>query len=306
MRTIILRATCVFTILMGCNKDEDPPIDSNVLTSSTEIAISKIWSQEPSGFTYPIDIRIPSGTMPIDGYPVCILLHGNGGNGNQIISQFSEVLECHVLVAPTGYKNSWNLCEENSDAPDIEMVDDLVNTLQTYSNLNLNKIRVLGFSNGAGLANSVLIENTYAGIDLVCAIVSHLNEPQYHSDNFYKIPSDTDSSTAYCAYSEAVNPIPSRKYLSISNYNDPIIPYSGGSSVVGLNFLHAEAAAHAIATNQGYTGSMLSDLGTPIGTPVVYEYSYLSGNVVHLKGDAQHSINSTQEEYVKSFFGDCL
>ena len=306
MRKIILRATCVFTILMGCNKDEDPPIDSSVLTSSSEIAISKIWSQEPNGYNYPIDIRIPSGTMPIDGYPVCILLHGNGGNGNQIISQFSEVLECYVLVAPTGYKNSWNLCAENSDAPDIEMVDDLVNTLQTYSNLNLNKIRVLGFSNGAGLANSVLIENTYAGIDLVCAIVSHLNEPQYHSDNFYKIPSDTDSSTAYCGYSEAVNPISSRKYLSISNHNDPIIPYSGGSSVVGLNFLHAEAAAYAIATNQGYTGSMLSDSGTPIGSPIVYEYSYLSGNVVHLKGDAQHSINSTQEAYIKSFFDDCL
>ena len=56
--------------------------------------------------------------------------------------------------------------------------------MQKYPYLNPNKIRVLGLSNGAGLANSVFIENKNEGIDIVVAIVSHLNEPQYHQDNF--------------------------------------------------------------------------------------------------------------------------
>ena len=38
----------------------------------------------------------------LGGYPVAILLHGNGGNGNQIIFNVKNTLECHV---PTGYQN---------------------------------------------------------------------------------------------------------------------------------------------------------------------------------------------------------
>ena len=60
-----------------------------------------------------------------------------------MINQFSSVLDRHVLIAPTGYLNSWNICAERSDAPDIEMVDELVNTLANYSNINLNKTRIL-------------------------------------------------------------------------------------------------------------------------------------------------------------------
>ncbi|MCH2044881.1 MAG: T9SS type A sorting domain-containing protein [Saprospiraceae bacterium] len=278
---------------------------SQNLTNNTNIEITKSWSQEPNGYTYPIAIEVPSSSIPTTGYPVCILLHGNGGNGSQFVNQFSDVLECHVLVAPTGYMNSWNICAENSDAPDVEMVGDLVDSIQSYSNINPNKIRILGFSNGAGLANSVFIENTDTGVDIICAVVSHLNEPQYHLDDFYKTAIDTDSSLSYCGYSQSSTPLSSRKYLSISNDNDPIIPYTGGYSMVGLDFLHAEDAIFAIAQNQGYTGNIISGAGTAIGNPVVFEYSYLSGNVVHIRGNAQHSMNPSQEDYIKSFFEDC-
>lgn len=229
------------------------PIIANAqqLTKNTSINITKSWSQQPNGYTYPFDISVPTSNMPSGGFPVCLLLHGNGGNSGQIINQFSNVLECHVLVALTGYMNSWNVCAEDSDGPDIEMVNDLVDSLQLYTNVNPNKIRILGFSNGAGLANSVFIENTNSGIDIVYAIVSHLNEPQYHSGNFYEIGSDTDSTAAYCGYNIVSNPLSTRKYLSISNDNDPIIPYSGGYSMVGLDFLNAEDAAYTISQNQG-------------------------------------------------------
>ncbi len=304
MRLLITALALCF--LVSCTKDSDSDsiVDSTAITSSTTIMITKSWSEAPSGYRYPIDVRVPTSEMPQDGYPVCILLHGNGGNGTQIMDDFSNTLACHVLVAPTGYMNSWNLCSENSNAPDIEMVQDLIDSIQTYTNINSNKIRILGFSNGAGLANSVFIENTDAGVDIVCAIVSHLNEPQYHSENFYKIGSNTDSSMPFCGYDAIADPIKTRKYLSISNDNDPIIPYLGGYSMVGLDFLNAEDAAFYIAQNQGHTGNMSSAIA--IGDPVVYAYEYLSVNVVHVKGSAAHSINATQKEYISSFFSGCL
>ena len=287
---------------------------SQVLTNNTSISITKTWPSQPSGYTYPINILVPQGAVPQDGFPVCILLHGNGsGNlsnlaGPPMLSQqqFGSVLPCHILVAPTGYQNSWNICSENSDAPDVEMINELVNNLQGYSNVNPNKIRILGTSNGAGLANRIFIENTNPGIDIVCAVVSHLNDFQYHLGDFYKPSGITNSSSSYCGYDIVSKPLSSRKYLSISNVNDQLIPYNGGLSNIGATFLPAETAAHIIATHKGYTGSILTS-GTTIGTGSleITEYSYLFGDVVHLKGSAQHQANPTQKNYITDYFSDC-
>ena len=277
---------------------------SSNLTSSTSISIKKTWSQQPNGYTYPMNIFVPSGAVPQGGFPVCILLHGNGGNGPGMVNQFLSTLSCHILVAPSGYLNSWNICAENSDAPDVEMIQDLVNNLQGYTNVNPNKIRILGSSNGAGLANRVFIENTNPGIDIICAIVSHLNEPQYHSGNFYKPGNTTDPSGSFCGYNVLATPLKSRKYLSISNDNDNLIPYLGGTSVVGVSFLAAETAALTIAKYKGHTNNIIAT-GVTIGDPSITEFSYLSGDVVHLKGNAMHGTNATQRSYIKKYFSDC-
>jgi poly(3-hydroxybutyrate) depolymerase len=289
---------------------------SQVLTNNTSISITKTWTSQPSGYTYPINILVPQGAVPQGGFPVCILLHGNGsGNlsnlaGPPMLSQqqFGSVLPCHILVAPTGYQNSWNICAENSDAPDVEMINDLVNILQTYTNVDTNKIRILGTSNGAGLANRVFIENTNAGIDIICSVVSHLNDFQYHSGDFYKPSGVSDPSSSNCGYDVVSKPLSSRKYLSISNTNDNLIPYNGGFSPnIGATFLPAETAAHIIATHKGYTGSILTS-GTTIGSGnlAITAYSYLSGDVVHVKGTAGHQANATQKNYIKVYFSDCV
>lgn len=288
---------------------------SQVLTNNTSISITKTWTSQPSGYTYPINILVPQGAVPQGGFPVCILLHGNGsGNlsnlaGPPMLSQqqFGSVLPCHILVAPTGYQNSWNICAENSDAPDVEMINDLVNILQTYTNVDTTKIRILGVSNGSGLTNRVFIENTNPGIDMVCAIVSHLSDFNYRSGIFYKPNAATTSSVNLnCGYNVPVSPLTSRKYLSISNTNDSLIPYLGGTSVVGATFLPAETAAFNIATYKGYSGSILTS-GTTTGTGnlTITAYSYLSGDVVHLKGAAGHQVNATQKNYITNYFSDC-
>jgi poly(3-hydroxybutyrate) depolymerase len=290
---------------------------SQVLTPSTSISITKTWPTKPSGYTYPIAISVPSGTVPPGGFPVCILLHGNGSQNLGSLAgppmlgpgQFGAVLPCHILVAPTGFENSWNICSENSDAPDVDMINDLVNILQTYTtNVNPNKIRILGVSNGSGLTNRVFIENTNLGIDMVCAIVSHLSDFNYRSGIFYKPNTATTSSVnVNCGYNVPVSPLTSRKYLSISNTNDNLIPYLGGTSVVGATFLPAETAAFNIATYKGYSGGILtSGTTTGTGTLAITAYSYLSGDVVHVKGTAGHQANATQKNYIKDYFSDCV
>ena len=330
-----LTSLCLLSLFISCDNSDDPvavndtsvtdednttddstddsmdEISTQILTSSSNIEITKSWTEEPDGYTYPMTISVPTDTMPSDGFPVCILLHGKsapemveGENGAKMIQQWSTVLTNHALVAPSGYKGTWNLCVEESKAADIEMVDTLVLLLQQYTNINPDKIRILGHSNGAGLTNSVFIENRNPGIDAVCAVVSHLNTSQYHLDNFYKQGNVTDSSMAYCGYDEiAEAPLTSRRYLNISNDNDDQIPYSGGyKSDKGLEFLHAQDAIYIIAQNHGYDGAKLPEAGIPIGTPVVFEYPYLEGEVVHIRGNAGHDTNVTQDNYIKDFF----
>ena len=304
LKITLIFATAVFFSCLKKSNDKlnftDEP--DNKLTSLTEIIIEKTWAQQPNGYVYPIEIKVPESVEPIEGFPICVLLHANGSNGRRIINQFSSVLDDHILIAPTGYLNSWNICDERSNAPDLEMVDELVNLLSNYSNINLNKIRILGSSNGAGLANNIFIQNENPNIDIICAVVSHLNIPQYHDNNFYKYSTVTNPMSAFCGYEEITNPISSRKYLSISNINDPTIPYLGGNSKVGLDFLNAEDAIFYIAKNQGFTGEKLPPEGSALGNPIIFEYSYLSGYVVHIKGNAMHSINPSQLDYLRTFF----
>ena len=308
-----MKKLSIFLIILfyfGCSTSQEEQNDSlisdelradNKLTSSSEIIIQKSWNEQPNGYIYPISIKVSESIQPSEGFPVCILFHGNGSNGESMINQFSSILNDHILIAPTGYLNSWNICDE-SNAPDTEMVAELISALGDYSNINLNKIRILGNSNGAGLANNIFIQNKNPNIDLVCAVVSHLNISQYHNNNFYKNLLETNPLSPFCGYDEIATPISSRRYLSISNINDPTIPYLGGNSNVGLDFLNAEDAIFYIALNQGFTGDKLRSSGTPLSDPVIFEYSYLSGNVVHIKGNAEHSVNSSQLEYIKNFF----
>ena len=273
---------------------------SEELTNSTQINISKTWSQEPLGWTYPIDINIPDVNEPEHGFPICILIHGFGGNGENTLLGWDGFIQDHILVAPTGYMNCWNISDEPSEAPDVEMIDDLVEQLQTYDNVNPNQIRIIGSSNGSALANRVFIENNNPGIDIVCAIVSQLSEAQYHDSNFYYPSGNTGGNQEFDGYDIMTIPIEGRKYLNIGNTNDQLIPYYGGPAV-GVNFINSLDAIFVIANSQGYQGNQLSDEGEQIGSSSVYKYPYLLNQVVHLKGDAGHGINATQREYIIDF-----
>ncbi len=280
-------------------------LQAQVLTEDTNLDITLSWSQFPNGYTYPVSIIIPEGETPDNGFPACILLHGNGGNGAQMAQSFSEVLECHILIAPTGYANSWSICNEESTGPDVDMVSQLVDLLKGFDNVDETRIRLLGGSNGSGLVNNIFIQNDDPAIDRVCGFVSQLNEPQYHEDAFY-YPTDEPLPTAdFCGYEHSKTPLAGRKYLSICNDNDNLIPFAGGPSPVGVSFLPAELAIYLIAQSQGYAGDALPPGGVPVGSPLIFEYVYLDGDVILVRGNANHGLNSAQTAYIKDFFEDC-
>lgn len=281
------------------------PAQAQELTDSTSIEITRSWHQEPGGWTYPVSIRVPEGPVPQGGFPVCILLHGNGGNGPGMLNGFAGALQCHALVAPSGYEASWNICGENSDAPDVEMIGELVDTLQVFTNVNPNMIRVLGFSNGSALANRVLIENDDPGIEAIAAVVSQLTEGQFHEDTFHGPGGETDPDLPLCGYDQPATVTTGRRYLGISNQDDPVIPYFGGESIVGISFVDAWSAAWEIARTQGYAGPPLGGTGQQIGNTNVYVYAYLEGDVTLLRGYAGHGINDTQRDYLVEFLRDC-
>jgi poly(3-hydroxybutyrate) depolymerase len=280
------------------------PANAQNITDNTTINLHKTWSQQPNGYSYPISIHVPSGPVPAAGFPVCILLHGNGGNGPGMVNDFSNKLSCHILVGPSGYLNSWNISNESSEAPDVEMVSDLLDSLKLYNNIDSTRIRLIGTSNGSALCNRVFIENKDPAIDIVCAIVSHLSTAQYHNNEFYYPSGATGGSAPYSGYDTPTTPIVGRKYLGISNTNDGLIPYNGGSSV-GVTFLPAQESIFRIAQSQGYTGTQLGSNGTQLGNTNVYEYNYLNNRVVHLNGDAGHTTNQDQIDYLKVFIDDC-
>ena len=274
------------------------PATAQDLTGASDLSLVQSWSQEPDGWTYPVIVSVPPGPVPDGGYPVCILLHGNGGAGGGIMFQTSTWLQDHIRIAPTGYLNSWNLCGEASEAPDIAMLDDLIDQLLTFDNVDPNHIRILGSSNGAGLANQAFIELDHPGLDAIVGFVSQMNEPQFHQGAFHRPSGETFGPAPFCGYDEVVVPAQGRRYLNICNTNDNVIPYGGGPAV-GNVFLPAEFAIHQVALQQGHIGPAVT--GEPIDGTDLVEFSYLDGDVVLLQGNAVHAANQDQIDYAQAF-----
>lgn len=299
MRTNLCVTLCVLSTLVVAGQTTAEDLDDE-----TAITITKSWSQEPGGWTYPMAIRIPDGDVPAGGFPTCILLHGNGGNGPGMLPGFGKLLDDHVLVAPSGYQSSWNICRENSKAPDVEMMADLIDRLGEFDNLNERAIRILGVSNGASLANRVFIEDDDESVDAVCAVVSQLSDAMARGGNYYRPTTSPDPKLPFCGFLTEVAPATGRRYLGISNENDRIIPYEGGWSPVGIAFLDSKVATYEVARSQGYAGEADLGDGVEIGNTNVFKYGYLEDRVVHLRGFALHGMNDTQRDFIQQFLAD--
>lgn len=276
------------------------------LLTSTNITITKSWFQQPNGFTYPIAVRVPNiNSLDNKRIPVAILLHGLGSNGESILNEWNSTLPDHILIAPTGYQNSWNIATEASKAPDVSMLQDLCTKLKSYNNVDGQKIRILGFSNGAALAQRAYVQLDEQGVDQIVAIASQMGSFAYRDDNFY-IPS-IESSTGINNSNYPIIKIPfrPRKVITFHGVNDSTIPYNGGFHSFGYTFLSAQANAFAIAKGQGYIlpTQIADNVGaSDIGGTFKYTYDTPHGDVLHYKYPEGHTVPASVKTLVSNNF----
>ena len=80
-----------------------------MLQGASDLNLEQSWPQEPDGWTYPVAVSRADGrsARPKD-FPWGSCCTAMGGNGFQMLNLGGNLLTDHILVAPTGYLNSWN------------------------------------------------------------------------------------------------------------------------------------------------------------------------------------------------------
>ena len=294
---------------------------SGILSTASQLEITKEWKaimitppwKDPATtglYQYTSELYIPTNEAGPTGYPVMICLHGNGGTGNVINDAIYSTLGDHIRVGPNGFFNSWNIVDENSNAPDIEYLRNLIKLLKTFTNVDSTRIRISGISNGAALACRAFVEIDDPAVDLIIPIVSQFH--QYEVNNFTQFfePTDhldTNGSLADYGYSNQKVPATGRKILMMQNTNDTIIPYNGGSGV-GIQFIGARLCTYRMAQAMGWTGGEQNSGLTYQGDAATQLFRYnINGNqneVVHCASNGGHGINAKMitlfEEWVES------
>ena len=241
--------------------------------------------------------------MPTQGsgpYPVAILLHGSGGNGAAMVNQFANTLPGHILLGVQGYGNTWNISNETSNGPDIEMLTELIDSVKPFMNVDETKIRIIGTSNGGALALRAAVEIDDTGVDAIICLISQTNTDQYRGGYFYYPADEELTGDAYNndGYDTQKNPLPQRRIAQCNGRTDSTVPYNGGN-FVGMTFLSAANSAYAFAQKQGYVGNASS--GAVYGTASnIVDY----GNVVFLNDNVGHTVSADMLYFVNKYLED--
>ena len=262
-----------------------PAADSSATAKelkSGEYFITQTWSQE-TDYKRPYYVNVPSGdnAKPL---PVFICLHGNGGNAKGMIRGYTRpgaaLAKKYIVIAPNGYKASWNIVSERSKADDRGFIEAIIKEISKYPNVQKDNVSILGNSNGAALVNQIACETKLTCIRNYISAVSPLNGYQHDGKNFKAKGADNN-------YKAIARPLTGKRLMNISGTNDGLIPYKGGPSRAipakggKLPFVDAEESIFLWAKQMGYKGKKLT---SPTKTDGKLEiFSYLDGAVIHYK-----------------------
>ena len=154
----------------------DPP-----QLNSGEFFVTQSWSQEKS-FERPYYVRVPDAQDKQRQLPVLIFLHGNGGNAREAMRGFirgrGKIASHYVMVFPQGYRESWNIVSERSQADDLGFIEAIVLKLATFENVDPNNFTIMGASNGAAMVNQLAIESRLPNIRNYIAASLHCSNNQ--------------------------------------------------------------------------------------------------------------------------------
>ena len=261
---------------------EEVPIVENSSTTNNQLSSSEIqsfkinqsWSQQPDGYERSVFYKYPENDN--NNNPVAILLHGAGGDAQIEISEYSYLVN-HILVAPQGYDDSWNIAKESSKAPDADFISKIIIELKTFENIDTDQISIIGHSNGAALINQLLIEFESESFKTAVFTFCQLNTFQYREESFWS-RSNIDSEEHDLQVSPPSN---NRSILSFAGTEDTACPYYGGEGIYGYNFVNAEDAAFIWAKTFGYEGDKIENPIEELEN--FFKFSYMDGKVTHFR-----------------------
>ena len=127
-------------------------------------------------------VSVPTGVAPAEGWPLVIMCHGTGGQGDKFyeISKWKELgqLKNFISVFPSALQyciiedsvptvtTKWNckdipeiLCPNQNIKDDVLFISSMIDSLiKNFPNINTQKIYFSGFSNGSCFGSKLSIE----------------------------------------------------------------------------------------------------------------------------------------------------
>ena len=241
------------------------------LSDVSQLSHTQSWSQETSYKRVAL-IKYPNSDA--QSHPVLVVLHGANSNAYSMMSRYLN-LDNYILVALQGYDNRWNIQTESTEADDLDYIENIINQLKTYSDVDANNISLLGSSNGAAMVNRAMIELPAGTFKNAITLASQLSTDQYNNNTFWG--DDNNDGVYDTSYTLSQD----LRVLSLHGTGDTTIPYNGGTvNWLGRTFLEARQSNLILAQALGYTGNLASST-TPFSNSNIVKYEYLSGDVIH-------------------------
>ncbi|MBX3221027.1 MAG: hypothetical protein KF795_10955 [Labilithrix sp.] len=127
---------------------------------------------------------VPAGYAPSLSYPLVYVLHGHGGNGAQArraMDLESAAGGKALFLYPDGLGGGWDLDSPASKNADVALFDATLAITQSRYCVDLHRVFVAGFSNGAYMANQLGCRRG----DRVRAVATHAGGGPYETAGEY-------------------------------------------------------------------------------------------------------------------------
>ena len=257
-------------------------------TSIEEFRIRQVWDQESGGWARRVLVRKPVSIR--EKLPVVIYLHGNGGQADRAITQFGYLSDV-IFVCPQGYRRSWNVYGEASEAPDVTFIAEIIEYLRKRErDADMDNITLIGSSNGSGMIHRLLIEMERKPFHKAVCLVASMIEKQYNDGAFW-----VSSEEAENLYDKEQHPTRGPRVIYFHGTDDRVVPYYGGNRG-NVPHISAQQTAFAFASAFGYRGKLIQDSDGKIVQPGITEYSYPQAKYSHYKLQGEgHGISRYRE-----------
>lgn len=281
---------------------------ANAVTGNTiineEWTFQQTWVQE-ADYDRKVKVTVPdvATVTKLNGkkIPVVIALHDVSQTSTSVTNDVNFITD-KVLIAPEGYRNTWNVGYSVSQADDLALIDSILTKLETYDNVDTRDISFVGYGVGGQLAQQYFIQTTKTNLKNLVLISSLMHFDQHkvtyddqnnRVDNFYSLTLNplNDLDSTQMVWSQTT-PLSNRRILMFNGTNNLNWPFNGGIAN-GLDLKSAPDTIYAWAKAENEIADQLSSGSLQPDGEVLY--SYKSG-----------AIRLFSYEGVGSNFGDFL